>query len=136
MDERPYFDARFLVGIDQIDEQHRQLFEIAGRVYDNLNADGATAAAAAVEAVQELLHYTETHFASEEQLMEAAGYPALEAHRELHRNLIAQARDMEMRAEIGESHVPIELNRFIYNWLVDHIEFNDKKIGEFVAGRP
>lgn len=135
MDERPRFDARFLVGIEQVDEQHRKLFEIAGRVYDNLNADGATAAKAAAEAVRELIQYTETHFASEEQLMQAAGYPGLGVHRELHENLITQVRDMEMRAEIGERQVPIELNRFIYNWLVDHIMANDKKFGAFVAAR-
>jgi hemerythrin len=57
----------------------------------------------------------------------------MEAHLALHRKLLAQARDMEMRAELGERHVPVELNRFIYRWLVDHIMANDKKFGEFVT---
>lgn len=135
MDARPAFDARFLVGIEQVDREHRRLFEIAGRVHDNLAMDNATATSAAQTAVAELLDYTETHFASEERLMEAAGFPELEAHRQLHRNLIAQARDMEMRAEIGDRHMPVELNRFIYTWLVEHIMANDKKFGEFVAAQ-
>lgn len=135
MDEKPRFDSRFIVGIDQVDMEHRRLFEIAGRVHDSLAAEGDAALEAARSAVTELLDYTATHFANEEQLMESAGYPELEVHRSLHRNLIAQAREMEMRAEFGERHVPIELNRFIYTWLVDHIMDNDRKFGAFMAAR-
>lgn len=135
MDERPQFDSRFLVGIEPVDREHRKLFEIAGRVHDSLVSDTQTALDAARAAVTELLDYTETHFASEEKLMEAAGYPDQEAHRALHRALIAQARDMEMRLELGEPQMPLELNRFIYSWLVDHIMNRDKRFGEFVAAR-
>lgn len=135
MDERPRFDSRYAVGIDQVDREHQKLFEIAGRVHDSLAAEGDAAIDAARSAVAELLDYTATHFANEEKLMAAAGYPELEAHRTLHRNLISQAREMEMRAEFGERHVPIELNRFIYNWLIDHIMDNDKKFGAFATAR-
>jgi hemerythrin len=135
MDERPRFDSRYTVGIDQVDREHQKLFEIAGRVHDCLTADSTTAADAARGAVVELLDYTETHFASEEGFMAAAGFPELEAHRDLHRRLIAQARDMEMRAEIGELSMPFELNRFIASWLIDHIMTRDKRFGEFVAAQ-
>ncbi|MDO8932585.1 MAG: bacteriohemerythrin [Rhodocyclaceae bacterium] len=135
MDERPQFDSRFLVGIEQVDLEHRQLFEIAGRVYDGLAAGNDALIAATRAAIAELLDYTATHFASEEALMEAAGYPGLEAHRALHRHLLRQARDMEMRAESGEQYVPVELSHFIYNWLVDHILANDRKFGEFVTAQ-
>jgi hemerythrin-like metal-binding protein len=132
MDERPQFDSRFLVGIEQIDREHRRLFEIAGRVHDSLSADDDSALDASRAAVTELLDYTATHFANEEKLMASAAYPELAAHQALHRNLLAQARDMEMRVELGERQVPVELNRFICRWLIDHIMDNDKKFGEFV----
>lgn len=136
MEQRPQFEPGFLVGIEQIDREHRQLFEIAGRVYDSLGVatdDGA--ADAARTATAELIDYTVTHFASEESLMEAAGYPDLENHRKLHRHLLSQARDMEMRAEFGEQYVPVELSHFLYTWLVEHIQANDKKFGEFMVSR-
>jgi len=132
MDERPQFEPRFVVGIEQVDREHQRLFEIAGRVHDSLSADGDAALAAARAAVAELLDYTATHFASEETLMAAAAYPELASHQALHRNLLAQARDMELRVELGERQAPMELNRFICRWLVDHIEAHDKKFGEFV----
>ena len=135
MDDRPQFDSKFIVGVEQIDREHQRLFEIAGRVHDGLSARGEAAEATTRAAVAELLDYTATHFTSEESLMERAGYPGLEEHRRQHRHLLAQARDMEMRAEIGDLSMPIELSRFIYRWLVDHIEASDKRIGEFVAAQ-
>jgi len=135
MDDRPQFDSKFIVGVEQIDREHQRLFEIAGRVHDGLSASGKATEAATRAAVAELLDYTATHFTSEESLMERAGYPGLEEHRRQHRHLLAQARDMEMRAEIGDLSMPIELSRFIYRWLVDHIEASDKRIGEFVAAQ-
>ena len=135
MDERPQFGDEFLVGIDEIDAEHRRLFEIAGRVYDSLDASDAAAVAVTREAVTELLDYTKTHFTHEEALMEAAAYPELEEHRELHRHLISQAHDMEMRVEFGDNYVPVELSHFLYNWLVRHIEVNDKKFGAFAAAQ-
>lgn len=135
MDQRPQFDDEFLVGISQIDDEHRRLIAIAGKVYDALDTDSATALEMAHAAVEELLDYTATHFAHEEALMAAAGYPELEAHQALHARLLRTARDMQLRVEGGEQFVPVELNQFLYNWLVGHILEQDKKFGAFAATR-
>jgi hemerythrin len=135
MDMRPQFEAKYSVGIEQVDQEHRRLFEIAGRAYDGLSANDEAAEAATRAAVAELLDYTATHFASEESLMESTGYPDLAEHRQQHQHLLAQAHDMEMRTEFGDQSMPVELNHFIHRWLVDHIEGSDKKFGEFVAAR-
>lgn len=135
MDERPQFDAKFLVGVDQIDREHRQLFEIAARTYDCVRAGDATTQAGIRSSVAELIEYTATHFVSEEGLMEAAAYPELAAHRLEHEHLLSRAYDMEMRVEIGDQSMPMELPRFLYRWLTEHIEASDKKFGAFVAAR-
>lgn len=135
MGQRPRFEAKFLVGIEQVDNEHRRLFEIAGRVYDALATGDAAATRAAQSAVAELLDYTDTHFANEEALMEAAAYPELEAHQKLHRHLLSRARDMAIRSEFEEQFIVLELNRFLYNWLVDHIQAEDRKFGDFMAAR-
>lgn len=135
MDDRPRFLSEFLVGIPQVDQEHRELIDIAGDVYDSLNNDDAAAQAAAQEAVARLLAYTNTHFASEEALMQAAGYPDLEAHQHLHRQLIKQAHDMAMRVELGDRYLPADLCQFIHVWLIKHIQAQDKKFGAFMAAR-
>lgn len=132
MKDWPQFDSSCLLGIDAIDGQHRRLFEIAGRVYDHLSG-GEAAHAAAAAAAAELLDYTATHFADEEALMAAAGYPELDAHRQEHADLISKVRDMEMRAEFGDRNLPAEMSRFLLAWLVTHIRASDHKFGEFLA---
>jgi len=133
MEDWPQFDSKYLLGVDVIDDQHRRLFEIAGRVYDHLGA--ADEAAAALQATAELLDYTATHFADEEALMASAGYPGLEGHRQEHADLLSKARDMEMRAEFGDRNLPGEMSRFLLNWLVSHIQVSDRKFGEFLAAK-
>lgn len=135
MDERPEFGEQYLVGIEQVDREHRQLFEIAARVHDRVADSGEAALQAARVDVAELIDYTRTHFASEESLMAAAGYPGLAEHRELHQRLLSQVHDMEMRVELGERYVPVDLSRFLYNWLVCHIRAHDRRFGEFLARR-
>ena len=133
MEQRPQFDSRFLIGIEQVDNEHRRLFEIAANVYDALGASDMVAIAAARAAIAELHDFTAKHFASEEALMEAAGYPGLAEHSAVHHHLLSQTHDMEVRAEIGKQYVPAELSHFLYSWLIEHIQTYDKKFGEFMA---
>jgi hemerythrin len=135
MDERPQFDAKYQVGVEQIDREHRQLFEIVARVYDSLEARDDKAQSLIRAAAAELLDYTATHFASEEGLMAQAGYPDLAAHREQHEHLLTRARDMEMRIEIEDKYVAVELSQFLYRWLIEHIEASDRKFGEFLIAQ-
>jgi hemerythrin len=135
MDERPQFDAKYQVGVEQIDREHRQLFEIVARVYDSLEARDDKAQSLIRAAAAELLDYTATHFASEEGLMAQAGYPDLAAHREQHEHLLTRARDMEMRIELDDKYVAVELSQFLYRWLIDHIEASDRKFGEFLVAQ-
>ncbi len=134
MENWPQFDSSCLLGIDAVDRQHRRLFEIAGRVYDNLSG-GEEAQAAATRAAAELLDYTATHFADEEALMQGAGYPDLEAHRREHAELLSKVHDMDMRAGFGERSLPAEMSRFLLAWLVGHIQTSDRKFGEHLAAQ-
>jgi hemerythrin-like metal-binding protein len=135
MSECSQFNARYQVGIERIDQEHRQLFEIAARVHEGLGQGNAAAQASAQAAIAELLDHVETHFANEETLMRAADYPYRETHGDLHRHLLRQVRDMGLRAAAGERYLPAELNYFIHKWLIDHIVTNDRMFGEFMARR-
>lgn len=129
------FTDQYLVGIEQVDREHRQLFAIVADIQQALAGDGALAGAQ--KAVRELLDYTQTHFASEEGLMAAAGFPELAAHRQLHADLLGQVHDMEMRIELEGEMAALELSRFLVNWLIEHIQQSDRRFGVFVAaGQP
>lgn len=131
MDERPSMQDKFLLGVEEIDRQHRKLFDILGSVHDALLANDFSAGPTIRNAVVELLKYTTEHFASEEAIMDSSGYPALAAHKELHQHLLAQVRDIEIRAEFDAQFAPAELAEFLYAWLADHILAEDKAFTEF-----
>ena len=135
MDDRLIFGPRYLVGIGQVDQEHQKLFEIAGKVYDCLARDVVVPMAEIRAVVAELVTYTKTHFANEEVLMAAAGCPWLVEHQELHAHLVARVQDMETRAEIEDFYTPVDLYEFLCSWLIDHIQKEDKRFGEFQAQR-
>lgn len=129
------FGPQYHVGIAQVDQEHQQLFAIVARIQAALEQDSDTAQALARQAVAELLDYTRTHFASEEALMAAAGYPELATHQDLHQDLLYQVSDMEMRVEMGEPSASLDLSRFLANWLINHIQAADRRFGAFVAAK-
>jgi len=124
-------EARFVLDVEEIDRQHGTLFAILGRVHDALLANDFSAGPTIREAVAELLDRTSEHFASEEAIMEAADYPALAAHREMHRNLLAEARDIEIRADSEAQFAPTQLAAYLHTWLAVHILAEDKAFTDF-----
>ncbi len=42
---------------------------------------------------------------------------------------------MEMRVEIGDAAVALDLTQFLYRWLVEHIESSDHRFGEFARAQ-
>ena len=133
MDDRLIFGDRYKVGIAAVDAEHQKLFDIAGTVYDCLARDVVAPMSEIRAAVAELVDYARTHFASEEAMMSAAGCPWLAEHHAMHEKLVSRVQDMETRAEIEDFYTPIDLYEFLCSWLIDHIEKEDTKFGQFLA---
>ncbi len=119
------------IGVEAIDEDHKKLISLLNKLANLDLADNQ------IEyVVKELLLYTVFHFEREEAVMEACGYPGLELqkkqHREMHRKIKELAakwrkdRDVESEAR---------LQRFLKEWLVDHILHDDMKMASYVGGR-
>jgi hemerythrin-like metal-binding protein len=67
--------------------------------------------------------------------MAAEEYPELETHREAHRKLLAQLKDLQTRVEAGDRHLPVYIYHFLHSWLIRHILAEDMKFGKYVAQR-
>jgi hemerythrin len=120
----------YSVGIDHIDEQHRGMIQL---IDDLAEAVFAGQGRLVLEDILEsLLAYTRSHFKDEEAMMERAAYPGLEQHRELHRELTAQVRDLQDRYENGEESISTEVLYFLRDWLTNHILSEDQGYREYV----
>ena len=116
----------YYTGIDFIDQEHARLFELAQETHDLLNNDILqNKTDSLVHLISELINYTRTHFAHEEEYQESIGYERLPEHAAQHRkfedklmefDLDSIENDFESQNETVE-----ELLGFLVNWLINHI---------------
>lgn len=120
------------VGIDSIDDQHKQLFEKINDVLDAcIKQKGQDAVS---EMIGFLNDYTKKHFSDEEKLLETYKYPDLSMHKKLHENFISDIKDIEKDIKTNGVNVATItiLNHKLVDWLINHIGKIDKKYGEYI----
>lgn len=118
------------VGIQELDEQHKQLVALTNRLFDAMTSGKGTEETKQI--MNELIQYTIIHFAVEECLFRIFEYPDYEEHCEHHQQLIEQAKEINLKVQSGERTVNTELLFFLKRWLTNHIMVEDKKYGPFL----
>ncbi|HNC53576.1 MAG TPA: hemerythrin family protein [Accumulibacter sp.] len=110
------------LGIEEIDRQHRQLFDCLERLEAWVGKGYGFAAACAT--VLSLQNYISNHFQYEESLLRSHSYPKLEEHIEAHRKIRAQVAHYAQQITDGGD-VSSELCRLVRDWLLTHIGIDD-----------
>ena len=120
----------YAIGIEAIDDQHKQLFEIAGRIYKLIQNDLLTDKYdAIVEIISELKDYTIYHFAAEEEHMKAIGYKRLLSQKVAHNDFLQKMDEIDLdRIDNGQNAYLRETLDFVVEWLGQHILKEDKLI--------
>ena len=115
------WNSTFSVGIEVIDNQHK-------RIVDYINELDAASRYNDIQKVYNVLlnlsDYTVSHFSFEESLMEQAGYPMVEPHKQVHKAFIRRIEFYKERYESGED-VTKQLMSELQIWLVNHIQHDD-----------
>jgi hemerythrin-like metal-binding protein len=117
-----------VVGHPKIDEDHKRLVALVCRLYEAMQAGKGNAVCGQI--LGDLIAYTKTHFAMEEGLMAAAGYPKLAEHRAQHNQLVHDVMDFKARLDGGSTALTIGLFKFLKDWLANHIGASDKQLVE------
>lgn len=132
-------DPKYSLGIAEMDTQHARWIHLIEKFrsvgFEQLMEKSGINAAA--HALEDLLKYTRSHFASEEQFLTSHRYPDLESHKKRHRELeeVVEKLLAEIRAHKTNS-TPLKLNLFITVWLMEHIIQEDGKYARFILGKP
>ncbi|MCD8039238.1 MAG: hemerythrin family protein [Lachnospiraceae bacterium] len=124
------FTDDYLVGIELIDNEHRELFRIVDKANRLVKSyDEASGYDKIIDILNQLKDYTKEHFADEEEYMESIGYDGLEAQKRAHDAFIEKLENINLD-EIDENPQESleELLEFLLGWLVNHILYTDKKI--------
>jgi hemerythrin len=126
------WDNRYTVGIQLIDDQHRELLKLINNIYLGCMKDDEGAKNYFRLTIHGLVNYIKYHFSTEEQLLARIEYPDSAAHKRQHSEFI---RDIVERAESferGHSISPKGYIRYIRDWIVTHITLIDKKYATYI----
>jgi hemerythrin len=124
-------DHVLIVGIDEIDEDHRRLADLFNILNHSLAEGNAPDYLAAV--LEELINCTVWHFSHEERLMLKYGYTGYVEHRQEHQDLIESARELQHKILVAGKLVAIKDLEFLEHWLTEHILTSDMKLGSYLA---
>lgn len=116
------WENSFSVDNDEIDEQHKKLFNIINEVGNYLNSDDESASLAINKAINELIDYTDYHFRLEENLMLSMEYPRIEEHIEQHKLFETKIRSFKDQIKLfGTTETSQMLFDYVISWLKTHI---------------
>jgi len=110
----------YSVGNPKLDEQHKKIFELASRLPEEVDVIETRSL------INQLNKYVLDHFSHEEELMQKIDFPLLAEHKLLHEKFISELNAISSQP----INTDLSLHRFkmfIFNWLVDHIMYEDNK---------
>jgi len=118
------------MGVASIDEQHKELFVIANRIYDLLKNDLITDKYdAIIEIIEELKAYTIHHFQTEEDYMKEIGYKKFLSQKVAHNDFLEKIDHIDLdKIDNGHNEYLFGILNFVCDWLVEHIIKEDKLI--------
>ena len=121
-----------LIGVDQIDNEHRRLFELVNEVANLLMRNDINRSD--VDAIlMELDEYAVLHFRHEEEYMKEINDPELPRQIKMHQNFVAKIK--EIKQGDTESNDDKETLKnvvdYVARWLFSHILSSDTMIGVY-----
>jgi hemerythrin len=123
----------YSVGLQEIDNQHRQLLALFGRVAESLR-DAASWSELHYRIV-ELRSFAEFHFEFEEALMRMFGYVEQAQHADSHKQFFVRMAEFEKNSILGETKQ--DMLKFLFDWLFSHILKSDKAYAQYIlSGAP
>ncbi|SPF36048.1 Hemerythrin-like metal-binding protein [Candidatus Sulfopaludibacter sp. SbA4] len=128
----PWRDA-YSVGMPEIDNQHKGLIRLINELQSAMMEGNGKNVLAGI--MDDLVRYTESHFAFEEAMMRKRGYSQLAAHSAEHKRLTGQVCELRDKFRGGKVTISMEVMKFLKDWLADHILNRDQAYAKELNGR-
>lgn len=126
---------RYKIGVDLIDDQHRELFKRLSNFIQIVQNDISWENK--LDEVKETLNflgeYVVFHFNDEENYMKEINYPDYEIHKKIHEDFKKEINDyIDLFENEGFDEEKIqELNARLMTWLIMHVGKMDQEIGKY-----
>lgn len=121
---------KFIIGIKEIDQQHKQIVDLINTLSDSRGADEHDKSLHNI--INDLISYTKKHLSYEENLLKEHNYPDFTSHKLEHDRLVSQAIDLQKKYILGNTNLYTDLAILLNDWLAEHILVIDKKYVPFL----
>lgn len=118
-----------LIGIPQIDEEHRHLFQLINAAFDTLQAEEDDCVILTKNLIVKLQDYAKNHFLHEEAYMESIQDPELPRQRREHAEFTEKINEFAANQNMDKKALN-DLLVFLTRWLYRHILSSDMMIGK------
>ncbi len=125
------WNEKYRLNVKDMDEQHRVLIGLVGQLDDAMREGKGKQALGLI--LGRLIDYTKVHFAAEERLMKASGYPEYHEHKLIHEKMTMRVLDLERQFKDGKAMLTLDVMKFLTDWLQKHILGTDKKYSPFLG---
>lgn len=131
------WNEAFSVGIEEIDEQHKRLFEIGEEIHQLMSDfSGQDKFDEITVAITKLAEYTVFHFETEEKLFAKYDYPEVVEHELEHRKFIDYLNSIDLsHVDENQEDAIKDLLKFVALWIFKHINNTDFRYKEFLIDK-
>lgn len=132
MNELLEFRNEILTGIENIDNQHKDLFKILNILF-NYSLKGELTNEITIT-LNELTTYVDNHFTDEEKMMIDYSFPNIEEHILEHKKLKEKVNSLLLNIDKQgvSSEIIRETNRLAIEWLISHLYSMDIELAEYI----
>jgi hemerythrin-like metal-binding protein len=122
------WDDSFSVQHEEIDRQHKKLFDLYNELHETLLHDTVeNTTVVRTRTLNNLIEYIDYHFKSEENYLKEINYPDFAKHCQIHNDFSKQVIGYHKDLENGQIIFTTSLIKLIRNWIVDHIMIMDQQ---------
>ena len=122
------WDENYSVGIQSIDNQHKELFRHLNNLLEAMKQGQANAII--TQTISEVERYAIIHFQKEEFFFQRFNFPGSAEHIKEHQNFREKVSSFKAELRTGEVTLTIELLYFLKDWIDHHILDIDKQYSE------
>jgi len=122
------WEENYSVGIQSIDNQHKEIFKFLNKLLEALKQGKASSVT--MQIIQDLEQYAIMHFHKEEFFFQRFNFSGAAKHIAVHQFFTQKVADLKADLKAGKVTIAFELLNFLKDWIEHHILEEDKKYSE------
>lgn len=127
------WDESFSVHVSMFDQQHKHLINLVNELHNAMKKGSVKEVLEPL--LNDLVRYTQEHFAEEERLMQETHYPGYLAHKQAHATFVDKVTEFQSHYKESKTKLSLDVMEFLVEWVKNHIKTVDHGYGPYLNER-